>query len=342
MPDADTLAAAPPRDDGTPIVDDIVGQAVAWYVRMASGAPSADDRATLSRWLAEDTDHARAWQRLQDIGQQLQGTRTHLSPPVARSTLGRTAAPRPARRRALKALAWTGAGGAALFMARDHAPWREEWAAARADERAATGERRSLVLADGTQLMLNTATRLDVRFTPRERRVVLHGGEILVATARDATGRPFVVETPEGTLVPIGTRFTVRRDDTPATHLAVLEGAVDVRPDHGPATRVAAGRQVAFTRDGTGPVGPRDDAASAWTDGVLVAAGIPLGTFLAELGRYRTGRLRCDPEVARLRITGTWPLDGPDPTEHILASLERQLPVRVQRLTRYWVTVHAR
>lgn len=338
-------------DDGPPIAESTVDQAITWYVRLASGQQTARDQADFEHWLAGHAEHARAWRRLQGIGGHLQGTRLHIQPAVARSTLALAAKAMPPRRRAFKALAWVGIGGTALYLAQRQVPWRTELVAALADERTATGARRSLVLPDGTRLMLNTATAVDIRFDARQRRVLLRGGEILVATARDLEGRPFVVETQEGTLVPVGTRFTVRRDETElhgaelATRLGVSEGAVEVRPADDPTgapVRVAAGQKVAFTRAGVGAVEALSDADPSWADGVLVAERTPLGQFVAELSRYRTGRLRCAPEVAGLRITGTWPLEGSDPTERILASLERHLPVRIHRLTRYWVTVQPR
>lgn len=330
-------------DPGPPVADRIVDDAVAWYVRLAAGTPSAETQRDFDRWLAADAEHARAWQRLQGIGQQLRGPRRHVPPPVARSTLARAAAPAPTRRRLLKTGLWLGAGATALAVLQDELPAPAEWA--RADERTAPGERRSLQLTDGTRLTLNTATAVDIHYTATERRIVLRHGEIQVITGRDGAGRPFEVQTREGTLHPLGTRFTVRRDTTHtavATRLAVTEGMVQARPFDTVGARVTAGRQVVFTRTTIGPLAPLDDAAQAWLDGVLVAERQPLGDFIAELGRYRSGRLRCADEVAQLRITGTWPLEGPDPTERILASLERQLPVRLQRLTRYWVTVQPR
>ena len=59
---------------------------------------------------------------------------------------------------------------------------------------------------------------------------------------------------------------------------------------------------------------------------------------MAELGRYRTGHLACDSAVASLRVSGAFPVAD---TEQALAVLARSLPVRVRRLTRYWVTVGA-
>ncbi|MBR8657942.1 iron dicitrate transport regulator FecR, partial [Achromobacter sp. Marseille-Q0513] len=78
-----------------------------------------------------------------------------------------------------------------------------------------------------------------------------------------------------------------------------------------------------------------EDAAS-WSRGVLVADAWRLDDFLAELGRYRPGLLRCDPAVADLRVSGVFPLRD---TDRALHNLERGLPVTVVYRTRYWVTL---
>ncbi|MFM9927985.1 FecR domain-containing protein [Variovorax sp. H27-G14] len=340
-----------PPDTGEVLPEAIVEQAIGWYVQRASGLGDAQDPSAFARWHAAHPDHAHAWQRLQAMGQQLRGSSASVEPAVTRATLGR-AATVSARRRTLKTLMWVGTGGTALYLVQDQFPWRSQFAGAWADMRTATGERRSMVLSDGSTVLMNTGTALDVRFDARERRLVLHRGEIMVATARDAARRPFVVSTRDGSLTPVGTRFTVRRDE-PAddslgfTALGVSEGAVEIRtangnPNPAPPTLVRAGRQARFTRHHVDTPEALQEASQSWTDGTLTAEGMPLGRFIAELDRYRPGRLRCSPEVAGLRITGAWPLDGSDPTERILESLARRLPVKVTRLTRYWVTVSAR
>lgn len=338
-----------PADTGDALPEAVVEQAIGWYVQLAAGGRDAQDHTAFARWHAAHADHASAWQRLQSMGRHLKGSSSTVEPAVTRATLGR-AASLSARRRALKTLMWIGTGGTALYVAQDQLPWRHRLAGAWADMRTATGERRSVVLADGSTLLMNTGSALDVRFDAGERRLVLHRGEIMVATARDAARRPFVVATRDGTLTPVGTRFTVRRDEPDDeaagfTLLGVSEGAVEVRAASvagTPPTLVRAGQQARFTRGRVDAPEALQEAGQSWTDGTLTAEGMPLGPFIAELDRYRPGRLRCAPEVAGLRITGAWPLDGNDPTERILESLERRLPVKVTRLTRYWVTVSAR
>jgi transmembrane sensor len=73
--------------------------------------------------------------------------------------------------------------------------------------------------------------------------------------------------------------------------------------------------------------------------GALVADEMRLADFLAELGRYRRGVLRCDPALADLRFSGVFPLND---TAAILAMLPQSLPVRVRTFSPYWVHLEKR
>lgn len=194
-----------------------------------------------------------------------------------------------------------------------------------------------MTLADGSEVLLNTASALDVAFGANERLLRLRAGEVLVTTAADAAARSFRMETPGGWLRAVGTRFAVRLLDEDTVHLAVIEGAVEVTPRHGAPQRVLqAGDQCRFTASGVQAPAPLGEQALAWAQGVLYADGMRLDDFAAELSRYRPGIVRCDPAVAALRISGAFQLQD---TEYILAMLRETLPVQVVTRTRYWVTL---
>ena len=324
-------------EDNAPIAPAVVDVAIAWHVRHASGLMGADEQARLSRWLAEHPDHARVWQRLQRIGERLHGSTPQLAPAaVTRSVLQRL--PDLERRKSLRLLSLALVGGGSLYLGRELV----HEAAFPADHRTAVGERRDIRLADGTLLQLNTDSAVDIRFDAASRRIRLRRGEIHIATGRDPAGRPFQVEARDGTLVPVGTRFTVSQLDD-GTLLGVSEGAVDVlRGGSADRRRVEAGQQLAFGGRADDRLQPLDESRQAWTDGMISAENRRLDDLLGELARHRRGHLGCTPEAGELRITGTWPLHGSDPSEAVLASLERHLPIRRQRLTRYWVRVETR
>jgi len=312
------------------IPPEVRAQAVDWLVELQSELSDDDLRLRWRRWHDADPVHARAWARVEAFGDKLQS----LQPDIAHATLNGV---RPEQRRnALKTLAILMGLGASAWMAEEETPWRE-WSA---DRRTRVGEQAVLMLDDGTRVRMNADTALNIRYTATARTLQLLRGEILVTTAHErvfagAVARPFSVETEEGYARALGTHFQVRRLDGRSV-VSVLDGAVEIRPAGGGAVRLDAGRQAGFTRAAAGAVEAVDDAVTAWVDGMLVAQDMPLPEFLAALNRYRPGHLRCAPSAARLTVSGTYPLADSD---KVLDLLQTTLPVKVERYTRYWVTV---
>jgi transmembrane sensor len=203
------------------------------------------------------------------------------------------------------------------------------------DEHTAYGEQRQLRLSDQTQVRLNSASALDIEFDAHERRLYLRSGEILVETAH-GDSRPFIVRTAQGRLQALGTRFLVRREGA-ATRLIVLQSAVSARPAQGTEQQVIQqGQQVLMQRQQLGHVQAAAPGAEAWSKGMLVADNLALGDLLDQLGHYQPGYLGIDPEVANLRISGSFPLYD---TEKALAALPASLPVRIERFGRWWQRV---
>lgn len=315
-----------------PVAPEVADQAVKWLVDLQEGPGSASVREAWEQWRREDPEHERAWQHIEAVNERLKVAPGSL----ARRVLGGPS--KAGRRRAVKLLVLVAAGGSAGWAATDPRLLRT-WTA---DYRTRVGERRAVRLEDGTRIVLNTDSAMNVRYGDASRLVGLVRGEILVTTAADALAvpRPFLVETAQGRLRALGTRFSVRMDEGHTT-VAVFEGAVELKPrdrsDH--PVVIPAGQQAVLVRDGCRDIGPLADGADAWESGMIVASGIPLAKFLAELSRYRSGRLSCAPEITGLPVSGTYPLGDSD---KVLAALERALPVKVQRFTRYWVSVVAR
>jgi transmembrane sensor len=215
--------------------------------------------------------------------------------------------------------------------------WRSEISQSLvADFRTDVGERREFRLADGSSLLLNTDTSVNLRFDGKQRVLELLSGEILVTTAADPLQRPFKVLTRHGEVLALGTRFIVR-SQTPGGEVAVLEKAVQVRPAGGGAmVRLEAGQSMAFNARSVGTLRRNDASVGAWQQGSIIAIDRPLGELLADISRYRSGVLRCDPRISQLKVSGAFPIDN---TDRALAALESGLSLRVTRYSRYWVNV---
>ncbi len=308
----------------------VAQQAAEWFALLNADRVDETARSDWQQWLGARPEHAQAWARVEAIGQQFDS----LSAMPARQALkgaGR------GRRRAIRMLAMASIGVSLGWAGSRSRPW-QSWSA---DHGTAVGETRELLLADRTQVWLNTDTAVDVDYGPTLRRLVLRRGEVLVRTAADTVqpSRPWVVDTPQGRLRALGTHFSVRRLED-STVVAVFEGAVEIRPASGAAPMVLpAGRQARFWDDRIEAAQPAELFRQAWARGVLVADDMRLGDFIAELSRHRPGHLGCDPAVADLRLVGAYPLAD---TDRVLAALEDTLPVSVQRTLPWWTVVRPR
>jgi len=336
--------------DDAPVPARVLDEAIAWQLRMGEGGADADtDAGALQRWLAAHPDHARAWRQLHLLGAELEAGLAAARGPAARQALARPA-PRGGRRAAaMLAIALAAAVGWSVldrFQPASHLL---------ADHRTGTGERRTVTLPDGSVLHLDTRSAVDVAFDATRRAIVLRAGQVAVETAHGgaAEHRPFVVLTEGGSLRALGTRFTVQAVDGQerqgsATRVTVTQSAVAARPpgcSADPAQPCAGERivqtgQTALLRDGRvdrpEPAPPEPDA---WKDGMLVVENQPLADVVAQLARYRPGRLAVDPRVAGLRVTGTLPLAD---TDQALLALTAAVPVEVAYVTRWWVTLEPR
>lgn len=310
---------------GMPIEPRIAGEAAEWLVRLHSGRFSEADRLACERWRQRSEEHDRAWMRAQAVLTKLGG----LPPGLGRATMHATAA----RRAGLKALAGLIVAAPVGWLA-----WREAPAQWTADHATRSGERRSIELPDGTLLVLNTASAVDLNYDSAQRQVWLREGEILLRSAHSnpADPRPLRVRTAEGSAQALGTVFSVRQMDA-RSRVAVIEGRVRVQPRAGAASIVLEpGQRVDFSAMAAQAPIASSHSPAAWLEGVLYADNERLGDFLQELGRYRPGVLRCDPAVAGLRISGGFQADD---TDAALLAVARSLPVRVVYRTRYWVSV---
>ena len=326
-----------PENPSTPLPEAIRDQALAWFTLAQSGEMNSAQALALQQWRNAHVQHEQAWQRFNSIRQQLQRRSSQLANPLARQTLKNTPAQERDRRQVLKILLGAGLLGGTAWQASDSF-WLQSTLA---DYHTGTGERSHYTLADGTQIWLNTRTLLDVHYDAQVRRLTLRQGEIDVLTTIDPGGRPLLVYTAEARLQPLGTRFSVRREeDGRGTLLAVSSGKVAASLKNGGDSRVVqAHSQAWISSRQVYPAQPANLADTAWIDGFIVAERMRLGDFIQELSRHVPGLLRCDPAVADLRLTGSYPLQDP---EQIFSMLEQRLPVTVQRRTRYWTTLTSR
>ena len=319
------------QTEHAPLPRAVLAAAADWLLQLDAAPDNTHLRLAFAHWCAQHPDHARAWQRAERLQALLQLVPAAVALPVLGRGTGHD------RRAALKRLG--------LWLAVMPAGWLGWHVLAPAPaghaERSAVGELRHLQLADGSALLLDTDTRVEVLFDARQRSLRLHRGRLRLDSARDpiVPSRPLQVTTAHGRIRALGTRFEVRLDKN-HTQVDLIEGRLEITPVHGAPQLLEAGRQARFDATGAWTTDALDDTRSAWTTGMLVADALPLASVITELARYRRGLLRCDPDVAALPVSGAFPLD--DITQS-LAMLEATYPVRLYSAAGgLWTTVGPR
>jgi transmembrane sensor len=208
------------------------------------------------------------------------------------------------------------------------------------------GEQRSILLADGSRVTLNSASSIDVDLGKHRRVIHLRRGEALFQVSHDPA-RPFDVHAEGAVVRAIGTEFNVDIRSRYAA-VTVLQGRVAVmsgaqarlpvasggrRGAGGPAQSfpappgallVGVAERVIVTAAGMGRPQRVDDlsAVTAWTRGQLVFEDRPLGEVVDELNHSSAQRIVIRSSRLRdRRVTGVIQLDDPDSLLSFLADV---------------------
>jgi transmembrane sensor len=282
-------------------------------------------------WLSKQPENQWAWQQLEKLQQQLK----QLPGDLAFNSLKPDIAEHPSnsRRNVLKSIAGIGVISSSSWLAWQYSPA----GLMLADHSTHTGEIREVQLTDGSTVMLNSASAINVHFSEVERRITLQQGEIMISTSSNSDIRPFYVQTRQGLLKPLGTRFSVQQQQD-KTVLSVFEHQVKVSLPDKQQMICSAGNKLVFSNTQFEPLTIIADGEDAWLQQKLIINDMPLNEFLDELARYRPGVIRVEAELAKYHISGTFDLTN---TDQALIAVTRLFPLNVTFRSRYWVTVHS-
>ncbi len=212
----------------------------------------------------------------------------------------------------------------------------------------AIGEQKRIALADGSVIMLNTNSQIEVSFGADAREVVLEKGEAFFEVSADAR-RPFHVQTGEQRVTVLGTKFNVDKRGSRYT-VAVVEGLVAVHPDDQQVRlgiteekvrdkapfatsgqyRLGAGTILSFNGDETQIARSALEGEGKyrpWLSGVVTFNQEPLSAVVAELSRYTSHEISIpEPETAKMNISGVFHMRE---LESVLMGLDEAFPLDV-------------
>ena len=156
---------------------EIKAEAAAWIARLHADTRTAADERAFQAWLATSEAHAAAFEAMNSVWEAAGGVDYH-------HTFHSPARTPMSRRKVLASAAIT-AVGVASFGA-----WQSAYAGVYETD---VGEQKHLALADGTQVFLDTNTRIRARFDNQVRSVVLEKGRANFRVDADPV-RPFIVD----------------------------------------------------------------------------------------------------------------------------------------------------
>jgi transmembrane sensor len=306
-------------------VTSVSEQAAHWWVLLRGGDASAAEKREFMEWVTRAPDRVEATLRVARVHSAVSRADVRW-PRTSAEELVRDALATPGdaviplhpharrereQRRGRPTLRWAGGLAASLIVAACLA-W---WLTLSQPEQFQTklGEQRSVLLADGSRVTLNTASKIEVRLASDHRVIRLLQGEALFEVAHDAN-RPFDVHAGNVTVRAVGTHFDVDRRVT-RTVVTVVDGRVAMLAsgrNTGNLPVLSRGDRVVVDSTGPGAVqhGVNLTEAIAWTQRQLVFQHRPLGEVAEEFNRYNVGRIDIrSPELRAQEVTGTFKSD---------------------------------
>jgi transmembrane sensor len=178
------------------------------------------------------------------------------------------------------------------------------------------GQQSSITLSDGSIVMLNTASRIQIAFDPARRRVKLLAGQAWFQVAKNQP-RPFTVEAGDRVITAHGTAFDVRLEDHERLQVTLIEGRISVEAleSSGAGPNIAAehedllpGDQLVTTATGLATKRRTDLArATSWRERHIIFDNDTLATAVAEVNRYMDEKIvLADPRLESLRMSGVF------------------------------------
>jgi transmembrane sensor len=318
--------------------------------RFVAGESSADEMSHVSQWLDANPAERALLDRLVEVTAVAPSAPVDVESALAKVhaqmdeaappslTLSKSATRRWARPVASIAVLAAAAAVGFLMVSREKGTTSPEQTTATVvaqTYQTSVGQRNSVLLADGSRVVLGPDSRLTVPgdFGAGSRTVELRGDAYF--DVHHDPARPFAVRIGSALIQDVGTTFTVESDDANATVVTVVTGSVRLRGAGAPADAgvvLAAGERGSIDDAGRTSTerasSPDDDIA--WTTGKLVFRDAQLSRVAAEIHRWYGVRLHVsDPALWSQHVTTT--VYTNQSVDQVLQVVELSLGVKIER-----------
>jgi transmembrane sensor len=311
----------------TPDTKIIESEAAAWLAQLDGDNMSVQDLAAFKDWMRRSPRHQLEIRELAEVWGEL-NTLTDLIEPIAEASSAERKILKQQKNKFLPG--WTTVltacvavafiGFSALHMLNTGTEQRQPTLIA-----TSIGQQQTSILPDGSSVILNTNSKIEVDYSASVRKIRLLYGEAVFDVTADKK-RPFVVYADNGVVRAVGTIFSVRIDNE-AVNVTVSEGVVELSsitqstisekaPSVAAAGFIKAGHMAVLENQRTliAPLSiEKINAALSWQDGLLTISGEPLEQVVAEISRYTTLKISIsDPKIRNMRIGGVFPTGDMD------------------------------
>ncbi|MGO3860546.1 MAG: FecR family protein [Halomonas sp.] len=292
----------------TPSLDDnTVDEAIGWYLRLKDSSATPHDRQAFETWLSRDPCHQLAYQEAEQLWQEIGAPARLYALQKATQTVLKRRFKQP------RHWGWALAATCLLGVLLSFELWREPAHLDHliADTTTAPGQSQHLQLADGSSLLLDGNSALDIDLTEMQRRLTLRRGRLWIDAAKDPQ-RPLIITAGEASVRVIGTHFSVMRSGDRVT-VTVSEGQVAVSDNLDHQAMLVGGQQIALQDGALGPVSTvAIPLTRAWKEGRIIFDDAEISEVVAQLERMLPGRVLIDKQAfSELRLSGSFHANQP-------------------------------
>lgn len=291
-------------------------EAADWLARLRADDRSLEDERAFRAWMAADPGHAVAfdaanatWESAGALSRDLRSGRVQLEPLVSR-----------------RKLLTAGVGGA-IVLGSGFAFLQS--AAAEVYE-TQVGEQKHVFLRDGTQVFLDTSTKLVAHYSDKNRMVDLRHGRANFRVAADSKQRAFAVKAAQKLVIGTHSTFDVGRDGDQVSVL-LIQGRATVENSASEAggSQVLSGGERLIFASGRLVKMDRPDLLPllAWHTGQAIFENSALSSVVEEMNRYSRTKLEIDDvRLANMKVSGAYRVGD---NLNFARSLERLLPITI-------------
>lgn len=296
--------------------------AIAWHLKIKDASATPYDHQAFNAWLYQSPLHHVAYKEAEQLWQDVE------APARLLALQQPTAQP---KRRNERPWGWAVAALCVLGLLLSFELWREpaHWDQLTADAVTAPGQMKRLQLVDGSSLILDGNSALDIELDGAHRGLTLRRGRLWIDVMQDAQ-RPFTITAGEASIRVIGTHFSVMHSADSIT-VTVAEGQVAVKDRQGHQAMLTSGKQVTLLKGELGSVSAVAlPLALGWKEGRVVFDEARIGEIIAQLERMLPGRLLLDThDFPDVRLSGSFPADQPTALLEVLTNV---FDIRVHHL----------